>query len=87
MFQLVYTQFTFTSNGRRRINSTVYDEYAKHFEDEQLQNLSYYDREIILKKYLVGFNGTRRYDKTVRPVREMETTINVTMIYELYGML
>jgi len=87
MFQFVYTQFIFTSNGRPRLNHTVFDEYVKHIEDEQLQNLSYYDREIILKNYLVDFNGTRRYDRTVRPVREMETTINVTMIYELYGML
>jgi len=63
------------------------DGYAKHIDNEPLRNMTYYEREIILKEYLLGFKGTLRYDATVRPVREMETTTDVSMIYELYGML
>ena len=87
MFQLVYmyTQIKISSNQRVRLNGTIYDEYETHFGNKTLQNLTYYEREIILKDYLL--RGKRRYDATVRPVREMETTINVSMIYELYGML
>jgi len=65
----------------------MFDEYVKQFDNEPLRNLSYYEREIILREYLLGFNGTRRYDATVRPVHEMETPTHITMIYELYGIV
>jgi len=89
MFQLVYMyrEQKILSNQRVRLNDTIFDEYEKHFGNKSLQNLTYYEREIILKEYLLESKGLGRYDATVRPVREMETRINVTMVYELYGML
>jgi len=87
MFQLVCAQYIYTSKQRLRQSHKIFDEYAKHVENETLQNLTSYQREIILKDYLLGVKGTRRFDATVRPVREMERTTNVTMVYELYGML
>jgi len=65
-------------------NST--DEYTAYLRNNPpSQNLTDYDREVALKRYLFTPPDKRHYEPTVRPVRYRNTPTNVTMIYELYG--
>ena len=84
-FELVYTtEIDFDMDLDFVLYST--DEYSKYLKSNPPpQNMTDYDREIALKRYLFTPTDKRQYHPTVRPVRYRNTTTNVTMIYELYG--
>ena len=84
-FVLVYTtKINIDLDLNYVVNTT--DEYSLYLESNPpSENLTDYDREIELKRYLFTPPDKKHYDPTVRPVRYRSTTTNVTMIYELYG--